>query len=100
MIHIHKNNAGTVELTKADLELFSLTRVRVDSPCRMCQKSIRKGCYCLGKGYAKFCLDCAPKVIDNAVKSMNNYIDVFKKLKHILNINKDEYMRHNLVNSL
>lgn len=100
MIHTYKNNSGVMELSICDLELFALTKIRVDNKCSMCQKSIKKGCYCLGKGYTKYCLDCSPKVIDNAVNSMGGYINTFKKLKSILHINLSEYMRHNLANSL
>jgi hypothetical protein len=101
MIHTYKDNAGTVELTKADLELFSLTKIRVDTKCNMCQKEIKRGCYCLGKNiYSKYCLDCAPKLINNAVKSMNEYIKTFTNLKNILDKNKQEYVRNNLANSL
>jgi hypothetical protein len=100
MIHTYKNNAGTLELTKADLELFSLTKIRLDSTCLICEKTIKKGCYCLGKGYHKYCLDCSPILINNAVKSMNALTTSLKKLKSILDINKTEYIRHNLANSL
>lgn len=100
MIHTYKNNAGTLELTKGDLELFALTKIRLDASCSMCQKTIKKGCYCLGKGYTKYCLDCSPKLIDNAVKSMKGYITTLNKLKIILKNNTTEYMRHNLANSL
>jgi hypothetical protein len=100
MIHTNKNNAGILELTKCDLELFGLNKIRLDSTCKICQKTIKKGCYCLGKGYSKYCLDCSPKLIDNAVKSMKGYTITLKKLKANLENNKTEYMRHNLANSL
>ena len=100
MIHTYKNNAGIVELTKGDVELFSLTKIRQDTSCSMCGKTIRKNCFCLGKGYNKYCLDCAPALITNAIKSLNNIIESLKKVKTILNNNKTEYTRHNLANSL
>lgn len=101
MIHTYKTNAGTLELTKNDLELFDLIKTRKDYfSCMICQKTIKKGCYCLGKGNIKYCLDCSPKFISNTIKSMNGYVTTLKKLKLILNNNKTEYMRHNLANSL
>ena len=67
----------------------------------MCQKKdIKRNCYCLGKGNVKYCLDCAPKFIENAIVSMKNYTQVFKKLKNALEKNKTEHLRHNLANSL
>jgi len=100
MIHTYKQNAGIAELTKGDLELFTLTKIRNDNKCSMCQKSIKKGCYCLGKGFYKYCLECSPKVIDNFISSVEGYIGMLKKLKIILENNKEEYMRNNLANSL
>ena len=101
MIHVYKNNAGVVELPKGDLELFDLIRSGKDMTiCCMCQKTIKRNCYCLGKGNVKYCLDCAPKFIANAIESMNGYVKVFKKLKMVLEKNKTEYLRHNLANSL
>ena len=101
MIHVYKNNAGIVELSKSDLELFDLIKSGKDhTMCCMCQKDIKRNCYCLGKGNAKYCLDCAPKFIENGIVSLKNYVQVFKKLKNALEKNKTEYLRHNLANSL
>jgi len=100
MIHTYKTYAGTLELSKIDLELFSLIKLRQDNQCRMCQKQIKKGCYVLGKGYYKFCIECSPKLLDNSISSMNGFIVIFKNLKNILSKNKQEYMRNNVANSL
>lgn len=100
MIHNYDEDAGYVNLSKSDLDLFVLVKIRVETKCRMCEKTIHKGCFCLGKGYHKYCIDCAPNLLDNAIKSLKSYVSEFKKIKVILAQQNDKIIRNNVANSL
>jgi|WetSurMetagenome_2_1015567.scaffolds.fasta_scaffold374021_3 hypothetical protein len=99
-ISLYGENSGKLILNGGEEKLFELTKIRLDAHCNICRNSIKSGCYCLGKGSAKVCLDCSSKMIDNMIDSMKEYILNFNKIKNDLNKNKMEYMRHNLANSL
>ena len=101
MIHIWKNNAGVIELPKGGLGLFKIIRIRKwEAKCYNCNKTINRNCYCMGDRGIKFCLECAPKVINNAIKSLKGYITTFERVERRLKEEKGEFSKHNLANSL
>jgi len=92
---------GKLELYKWEKGLFEFIKIRKESKCYGCDKTIKKGCYCLGgNSYNKICLDCANRFCDNFNKSLNEHKKMANKVKEYLEKNKGEMMKNNVINSV
>jgi len=100
MIRDYKKFAGKIIFTNAEMSIYCITKIRVDCQCRMCSAIIRRGCYCMGKNYTKYCIDCMPKVINNSIVSLNLIVDALNSIKNKIEEDKMEYTRNNLVCNL
>ena len=99
-INIFGKEVGKLELFKWEYKLFKITKIKKDNYCRLCNKVIKSGCYCLGEDYCKICLECVNKVIDNFQQSLKEIKKITKPLKELLEKNKGEYIKNNLINSV
>ena len=69
-LKLWREELGRLVLFKGEEGIFRVTKIKKDSNCNGCEKTIKKGCYCLGGGYSKICLDCANKFINNFNSSL------------------------------
>lgn len=101
MIKIWKDEAGKFAMSNADFDLYEFVKVRKEGfICMKCRANINKGFICMGKNNIKYCLNCADKVIDNTIKSLQLHINTFNNIKTKLRNNKEEYEKNNMAESL
>jgi len=99
-IDIWGEKAGIFSLTKTEARFLGLIKSRKDSECHVCDKIIPEKSYCLGSGYAKICLKCAPKFLKNFIDSLEIYkSDVGFVLKDLKD-NNDKYIKNNMLANL
>lgn len=91
------NYDGEVQLWKSDEDSLSISKIRNKCHCFKCKKSIPSGTYCVGRGWTKFCLECSPKLWEDAKKGFEEMIDFVKGQEEKLKTNKETYEKNNLV---
>ena len=56
---------GEVKFYGTDKKAIQLCKTIEGYQCGSCRKRFNRGSYCMGKGYERFCLNCAEKLLDN-----------------------------------
>lgn len=96
----YREDFGRVRLYKWEEGLFNVVKIRNESRCHICDKEIKKGCYCLGVNYWKVCLGCAENFIKNFLSSLDEQKKMAKELQKSIETNRGEYNKNNLINSI
>ena len=95
------NNNGTYSPFKADLKTLIITKIKINHICKVCDKDIPKGSYCLGGQYFyRICLDCANDYFENAEASVKQFLELIKQNKEEFTKNKDKFKINNLSASI
>jgi len=95
------NKNGTLWLHDIEEKRFNLIKSNRTWVCLMCKQLIPKGSFCFGgSSYAKTCLNCIDKTIENYLKSLKELETRAYALKKDLEKNKFKYLKNNIACSL